>query len=52
LKGQCFFGATDIIENAMKELTRLSQNSFWECFQHLNSYWQMGIIAKGDYFEG
>jgi len=51
LKGQCFCGNIDITENAMEELTRLSQNGFQECFQHLNSHWQTCIVAQGDYFE-
>jgi len=42
----------DIITNATKELKRLSQNGFEECFQHLYSHWQKCIAAQGDYFEG
>jgi len=38
LKGQRFGDATDIIENAMEEVTRLSENGFQECFQHLYSH--------------
>jgi transposase len=52
LKGQCFCDATDIIKKAMEDLTRLSQNGFQECFQHLNSHGQTCIVAQGDHFEG
>jgi hypothetical protein len=41
-----------IIKNATKELKRLSQNGFQECFQHLYKRWQKCIFAQGDYFEG
>jgi len=34
LKGRRFCDATYIIKNATKELKRLSQNGFQECFQH------------------
>jgi hypothetical protein len=49
LKGRRFCDATHIIKNATKELKRLSQNGFQECFQHL---WQKCIFAQRDYFEG
>ena len=52
LKGQCFCDATDIIENTMEELTRLSQNGFQECFQQLNSHWKTCIVTQADHFEG
>jgi len=35
LNGRCFRDATDIINTAMEELKRLTQNGFQECFQHL-----------------
>jgi hypothetical protein len=35
LKGRRFGDTTDTIKNATKELKRLSQNDFHECFQHL-----------------
>jgi len=53
LKGQKHFrDATDIIKNVMKELKRLAQNDFQECFQCLYNHWQKCIVAQGDYFEG
>jgi hypothetical protein len=39
------------IKNAKKELKRLSQNGFQECFQQIYSRWQKCIAAQGDYFE-
>jgi len=38
LKGWHFGDATDIIENAMEQVTRLPQNGFQECFQYLYSH--------------
>jgi len=38
LKGWHLGDATDIIKNAMEEVTRLSQNGFQECFEHLYSH--------------
>jgi len=38
--------------NATKELKRLSQNGFQECFQHFYRRWQKFICTQGDYFEG
>jgi hypothetical protein len=43
---------TDITENETKELKRLSQNGFPECFQHIYSLWQKCGAAQGDCFEG
>ena len=43
--------ATDIIENATKELKRISLNDFQECFQHLCSRWQKCIFAQWNCFE-
>jgi len=51
-KGRRFCGATDIIENELEELKRISQNGFHEWFQPLYSLWQKCIVAKGDCFEG
>jgi hypothetical protein len=52
LKGWCFCDTTDIIKNAMKQVKRLSQNGFRECFQQLYSCWQKYIVAQGDYLKG
>lgn len=52
LEGQNVCGATDIIENAMVELKRLSHDGFQECFKHLFIRWQMCIVAQGGYFDG
>ena len=52
LKGLRFCDATDIIQNAMEELKRLSQNGFQERFQHLYSRWQKRVLAQWDYLEG
>ena len=52
LKGGRFYDGHDVIKNATKELKRLSQNGFQECFQHLYSRWQSCIVAGGDCFEG
>ena len=46
MKERRFFYATDIINNAMEVLKRLSQNGFQECFQHLYSRWQTCIVAR------
>jgi hypothetical protein len=46
------YDVTDIIKNATKELKRLSQNGFQECFQHLYSPWQKYIVVQEDYFDG
>ena len=46
LKGRHFCDATDTIRNATKELKRLTQNDFQECFQ------LKYIVAQSDYFEG
>jgi len=51
LNGRCFCDANDIIKNATKELKRLSQNYFQECFEHLYCGWQKFIFAQGDCFE-
>jgi histone-lysine N-methyltransferase SETMAR len=51
LKGQRFSDAANKVKNATKELKRLSQNRFQECFQHLYSRWQKCIVAERDYFE-
>jgi len=40
LKGRRIHDATDIRKNATKELKRLSQNGFQECFQYIYSRWQ------------
>jgi hypothetical protein len=39
-------------ENATKELKRLSQNGFLECFKDLYSSWQKCVFAEVEYFEG
>jgi hypothetical protein len=53
LKGQQrFCDVTDIIKNVMKELKRLAQNGFQECFQCLYSRWQKCIVEQGNCFEG
>jgi hypothetical protein len=52
LKGQHFCYATDILQNVMEELKRLSQIGFQECFQHLYCHQQKFIVAQGDCFEG
>jgi len=44
--------ATDIIKDGREGLKRLSQNSFQECFQNLDSCWQKCIVAQENYFEG
>jgi transposase len=51
LKGRRFYDGTYIIRNATKELKRLSQICFQECFQHLYSRWQKCIVAQGDYLK-
>jgi hypothetical protein len=48
MKGRCFCDATDFIKNATKELKRLSENGFQECFPHLYSLWQKCIFAHGE----
>jgi hypothetical protein len=52
LKGRRFCDATEIIKNATKQLKRLSQNGFQECFQHPYSRRQKCKVAQGEYFEG
>jgi len=47
-----FCSTTDITKNATKELKRLSQNGFLECFQHIYNCWQKCVAAQGDCFEG
>ena len=49
-KGLFFYGVTDVIENATKELKRHSQNGLQKCFQHLYHRWQKFIVAQGDCF--
>jgi hypothetical protein len=44
-----FYDATDIINNAMEELKRLSQNGLEKCFQHFYSRCNKCIAAH--YFE-
>jgi hypothetical protein len=43
-----FCDFTDIINNATKELKRLSQNFFQKCFQGLYSRCQNFIVARGE----
>jgi len=50
LKRRSFYGATEIIKNAMEELKRLSQNGLEKCFQHLYSRCKKRITARC--FEG
>jgi hypothetical protein len=38
---------TEIIENVTEEQKSLSQNGFQECFQQLQSLWQVYIFAQG-----
>jgi hypothetical protein len=52
LKGRRFCDVTDINQNVTKELKRLSQNGFQECFPNLHNPWQNCIVAQGDYTEG
>jgi len=53
-KGRCwrFCDNKDIIKNAIKELQRISQYGFQECFQQIYSRWQNCIVAHGDRFKG
>jgi hypothetical protein len=52
LKGRHFCDATEIFKNSTKELKRLSQNGFQECFHHPYSRWQKCKVAQWEYFEG
>jgi len=52
LMERSFCDATDILNNTMERVKRLSQNGFQECFQHLYRRWQKCIAAQGDNFVG
>jgi hypothetical protein len=50
MQGTALCDANVVIKNAKKELKRLSQNVFGECFQHICSRWQKCIVLQSDYF--
>ena len=51
LKG-CFQTIEVVQENAIRELSAITESAFQEAFQQWKKRWEWCITSRGDYFEG
>jgi len=52
LKGRCFQTTEEIQENAIRELSAITESTFQEAFQQWKNCWEWCITRRGNYFEG
>jgi hypothetical protein len=49
---QSFFEHAEIQENAIRELSAITESAFQEAFQQWKKWWEQRITSRGNYFEG
>jgi len=49
LKGRRFQTIEEILENAVRELSAITESAFQEAFQQLKKRWERCIASRGDY---
>jgi len=52
LKGRRFQIIEDIQDNAIRELSAITESAFQEAFQQWKKRWERCTASRGDYFEG